>query len=65
MKTCNLCKRTKPLSEFRKASQLKCGYRGRCKSCERVYDRKKRDRRPKQLPRTKKINDLYRSVGWT
>jgi hypothetical protein len=40
MKTCNLCKEDKPLSEFHKNKFLKSGYANRCKVCQKTYNDK-------------------------
>jgi ribosomal protein S27AE len=46
MKRCSTCKLVLELSEFYKDKSRKSGYTNRCKKCERIFCRAKRDRNP-------------------
>lgn len=39
-KICNLCKKDKPLDLFSKTKQLKSGYKGHCKDCHNLINKK-------------------------
>jgi len=44
MKTCTICKKEKPLSEFHKSKALKSGYKGDCKLCVKARKQANRDK---------------------
>lgn len=42
-KTCNTCKKSKPLDQFQKQPTNSDGRAGRCKDCQSEYQRKRRE----------------------
>ena len=46
MKTCVMCKTEKELSKFNRDGSRRDGFSNKCKDCERIYRRIKRERNP-------------------
>lgn len=62
-KACKVCLQIKPISEFHKHSVTKDGYRGKCKTCCRIYDQNWRIKNPEKVKennkRHKELNPDY------
>ena len=46
-KQCNMCGKSKPLTEFHKKSDAPDGKQGKCKSCVKIYNEEFRTNKPK------------------